>query len=90
MLPLFINIVVTGAFSVGFAFILSEAVPRNKLFRFVCLFGLFVPFSWFFNYVYVRTLGYHKMGWSTIIIFSFLIAALGTLFGPQPNDSRTR
>lgn len=69
--------------------ILSLTVPsiRNKVWRFVFLFVLFVLWNFFMNYVDVRLLGRHKTGWITVSIISLLLATYGTFRYPQPDDS---
>jgi len=76
---------------VGIAFILSKTVPSmpNKVCRFVFLFVLWVPFNFAINYVNVRLLGYHKMGWTAASIIALLFATFGTFWPPQPHDSNT-
>lgn len=75
----------------GMAPILAKTVTSipNKVYRFVFLFLLFLPLSLVIDYVYVRLLGYHKMGWIGLSIMGLLFAILGTFFPPQPHNSNT-
>ena len=73
------------------AFILSKTVPSipNKVYRFVFLFVVCVPFNFVSNYVDVRLLGYHKMGWTGALIIALLLATLGIFWQRQPHNSST-
>jgi len=76
----------------GFAFILSKTVPRmprNKVYRFIFLFVLCVPFNFAINYLNVWALGYHKMGWTGQFIIASLFAICGTFSPPQMHNSNT-
>jgi len=86
-----VGIVVTCAIAVGFAFILGKALPSmpNKVCRFLFLFVLSVPMSFVINYVNVWTLGYHKRGWTGVVIIALLGATAGTFWTPQPRNSKT-
>jgi hypothetical protein len=91
MLPI-LGIVARIAITVGAAFLLSKTVPSipNKwVHRFVFLFVLGVPFNFVVNYVNVRLLGYHEMGWGGASIIALLIAlffaTFGTFWEPQPS-----
>ena len=68
------------------AFILSKTLPNimNKVYRFVFLFILGVPLNFVINYVNVRLLGYHKMGWTGASTIALLLAIFGTFWQPQP------
>ena len=91
MLSLLVLIVASCAIAPGFAFILGIVMPRmpNKLYRFIFLFVLGVPMMFVINYVDIRTLGYHKMGWTGILIIALLGATWGTFWTPQPRNSKT-
>ena len=88
MLPLLVSIIARCAILVGFAFVFSKTVPimPNKVCRFVLLFLLCVPLNFVINYVDVRTLGYHKMGWTGVFIIALLLATWGTFLPPQPHN----
>lgn len=90
MLPV-LGIVARCAIAVGVAFILSKAVPSmaNKVSRFVFLFVLCVPLNFVSNYVDVRLLGYHKMGWAGASIIALLVATFG-LFGHRNDATKIR
>ena len=81
--------VATGAIALGMAFVLSKTVPSmpNKVSRFVFLFVLCVPLNFVSNYVNVRCLGYHRLGWNAACVIALLLATLGTFSLPQPRDS---
>ena len=87
-----LRIVVSCAIAVGFAFILGKALPSmpNKVCRFLLLFALGVPMIFVINYVDVRTIGYHKMGWTQALTIALLGATLGTFWTPQSRNSKTR
>jgi hypothetical protein len=91
MLSLLVSIIASCAILVGFAFILSITVPSvpNKVCRFVVLFVLCVPLNFVMNYVDVRLLGYHKMGWTVVSIIALVFATFGTFVPPQPHNSNT-
>jgi hypothetical protein len=91
MLSLLVSIIASCAILVGFAFILSRTVPRmrNKGCRFAFLFVLCVPLNFVVNYVDVRTLGFHKMGWVGSFIIALLFATYRTFWPPQPHKSNT-
>jgi hypothetical protein len=77
---------------VGLAFILGRtepSMPRNKVWRFVLLFVLFVPLNFAINYFNVWTLGYHKMAWAGALIIALVMATWGTFLQAQPRDSDT-
>jgi len=83
MLLVFVGIIVRCAFAIGLAFILSKTLPkilRNKVYRFVFLFLLGVPFNFIINYFDVSFLGYHRMGWIGASIIAFLFAICGTFW----------
>jgi len=88
MLPV-LGIVARCAILVGMAFILGKTVPSmpNKVCRFVFLFVLCVPLNFVMNYVNVRLLGYHRMGWTGASIIALLFATVGTFWPPEPRDS---
>ncbi len=86
-----LGIIARIAIAVGMAFILSKTVPSipNKwVYRFVFLFVVGVPFNFVVNYVNVRLLGYHEMGWGAASVISLFIALFFATFGafwePQP------
>jgi hypothetical protein len=85
MLAVF-GIIAQVALSAGWAFILSKTMPsvRNKVPRFVLLFALSGAWIFASDYLYVRLLGYHDMSWAARCIFALLLAALLTVFPPQP------
>lgn len=91
MVSLLGNIIATLAICASWAYLLGKAVPSipNKLLRFCFFFVLGVPVNLAMNYVNVRTLGYHKMGWNGILIIALLFAAWGTFWPPQPRGSGT-
>jgi hypothetical protein len=91
MLSLLVSIIASLTTYVGFAFILSKTVPSmpNKGWRFVLLFVTCVPLNFVINYVNVRTLGYHKMGWTGVLIIALLFASWRTFLPPQPRNSNT-
>jgi hypothetical protein len=91
MLPLLVSMIAGLAIVVGFAFILGKTVPSmpNKVFRFVLLFVLCLPLTFAINYVNVRTLGYHKMGWTGAFIIALLFATFQTFFPSQADNSDT-
>src|ERR1022692_2376720 len=92
MLPVFVAVVARCAILVGLAFILSRTVPRmpqNRVYRFFLLFLLWVPLNVFINYVNIRTLGYHKMGWTATFIFALLFAIWTTFWPPQAHNSKS-
>jgi hypothetical protein len=91
MLSVLVSILARLATCVGFAFILGKTVDRitTKIGRFVVLFMLCVPLNFILNYVDVRTLGYHQMGWTGALITALLFATFGTFFPPQPRNSNT-
>jgi hypothetical protein len=91
MLSIFSSVVAEIAIVLGVAVILSKTVPRmpNKVCRFVLLFVLWVPVTSVVNYVNIRTLGYHKMGWTAASIIAVLLATCGTFWPPQPHNSNT-
>jgi hypothetical protein len=77
------------ALGIGLAFILSRTIPllpRNKAYRFVFLFVLFVPFNFIVNYVNVSFWGWHKMGWTGALIIACLLAIFGTVSETQPDN----
>jgi hypothetical protein len=80
------------AIVVGAAFILGKTVPSmpNKVCRFVFLFALCVPLNFVVNYVNVRLLGYHNMGWTAACVIALLFAAFGTFWPPEPRNSNTQ
>jgi hypothetical protein len=80
------------AILVGAAFILGKTVPSipNKVCRFVFLFALCVPLNFVVNYVNVRLLGYHNMGWTAASVIALVFATFGTFWPPQPYNSNTR
>jgi hypothetical protein len=89
MLPI-LGIVARIAIYVGSAFILSKtapSIPNKWVYRFVFLFILGVPLNLVVNYVNVRLLGYHKMGWGGASIIALLLAlffaTFGTFWEPQ-------
>ena len=86
-----VGIVARCAILVGFAFILSKTVASvpNKACRFVVLFVLCVSLNFVINYVNVRLLGYHKMGWTGASIIALVFATFGTFVPPQPHNSNT-
>ena len=90
MLPV-LGIIVICAITVGIAFIVSKTMPSmpNKVCRFVFLFALGVPYNFVLNYVYVWTLGYHKMGWTGVIIMALLLATYGIFLPPQSHNPNT-
>jgi len=71
------------------AFILGKTVPSmpNKVCRFVFLFVLCVPLNFVMNYVNVRLLGYHGMGWTGASIVALLFATVGTFWPPETRGS---
>jgi hypothetical protein len=76
--------------ALSFAFSSIEpTMPRDKTYRFVFLFVLGVPLNFIINFVNVRTLGYHNMGWTGQFIMALLFAAWGTFLGPQPHNPNT-
>jgi hypothetical protein len=79
MLSLLVSIIASCATVVGFSFIVGRAVPclPNKVCRFFFLFVLGVPMIFVTNYLHVRTLGYHKVGWT----LALTIALLGATWG---------
>lgn len=79
------------AILVVFAFILSKTLPKmpNKVWRFVFLFALLVPFILVIDGVDVRLRGLHKMSWIEISIGALLFAALGALWLPRLDNSTT-
>jgi hypothetical protein len=88
-----VGIVARIAIYVGSAFILSKtapSIPNKWVYRFVFLFVLCVPLNFVVNYVNVRLLGYHKMGWggaSTIaLLVALFFATFGTFWEPQPTQ----
>lgn len=89
MLSLLVSIIASCAIVVGFAFILSKTVASvpNKVCRFVVLFVLCVPLNFVINYVNVRLLGYHKMGWTGASIIALVFATFRTFLPPQPHNS---
>jgi hypothetical protein len=89
MLSLLVSIIASCAIVLGFAFILSKtaASVTNKVGRFVVLFLLCLPLNFVANYVNVRLLGYHKMGWTGASIIALAFATFGTFLPPQPHDS---
>jgi hypothetical protein len=91
MLPLLVSIIAKCAIVVGCAFIVGRAMPSmpNKLYRFIFLFVLGVPTIFVINYVDVRTIGYHKMGWTGLLIIALLGATWATFWTPQPRNSKT-
>jgi hypothetical protein len=96
MLPVLVGIVgivAVCAIAGGLALILSLTVPRmarNKVYLFFLWFALLLPFGFVTNFVFVLTLGYHRIGWTGAIIISFFVAICGTFFGPtQPHDFNT-
>jgi hypothetical protein len=89
MLPI-LGIVACIAIYVGSAFILSKMasiIPNRWVYRFVFLFVLGVPLNLVVNYVNVRLLGYHKMGWGGASVIALLLAlffaTFGTFWEPQ-------
>ena len=77
----------------GIAFLLSKTAPSipNKWgYRFVFLFVLCVPLNFGVNYVNVRLLGYHQMGWGGASIIALLLAlffaTFGTFWEQQPTQ----
>lgn len=79
-----LGIIARIAIAVGMAFILSKTVPSipNKwVYRFVFLFVVGVPFNFVVNYVNVRLLGYHEMGWGGASVISLFIALFFATFG---------
>ena len=88
MLSLLVSIIASCAILVGFAFILSKTVASvtNKVCRFVVLFVLCVPLNFVINYVNVRLLGYHKMGWTGASIIALVFATFRTFLPPQPQN----
>jgi hypothetical protein len=91
MLSLLVSIIARCAILVGFGFILSKTVASvpNKVYRFVVLFVLCLPLNFVINYVNVRLLGYHKMGWTGASIMALVFATFGTFVSPQPHNSNT-
>jgi hypothetical protein len=89
MLSIIFAIVARLAIIVGISFIFSRTLPMmpNKVWSFVFLFALFVPFILVINGVYVRLLGRHNMSWIEISIGALLFAILGTFCAPQLYDS---
>jgi uncharacterized protein YqgC (DUF456 family) len=92
MLPI-IGIVASIAIYVGSAFILGKtapSIPKKWVYRFVLLFALGVPLNFVANYINVRLLGYHKMGWGGASIIALLLAlffaTFGTFWEPQPTQ----
>jgi uncharacterized protein YqgC (DUF456 family) len=90
MLPL-LGIVANWAILAGMAYILSKTVPSmpNTVVRFISLFVLSLPMNFVANYVNVRLLGYHKMGWTGAFIIALLLATLIAFFPPQSHNSNT-
>jgi len=98
MLPI-LGIVARIAIYVGIAFIISKTAPRipNKwVYRFVFLFVLGLPMNFVVNYVNVRLLGYHKMGWGGASIIALSLALFFATFGnfwesqPTQLESKSR
>jgi len=91
MLSLLVSIIASCAILLGFGFIVSRTVPSipNKLGRFLFFSVLGVPTIFVLNYVDVRTLGVHKMGWTEALIIALLCATWATLWTPQPRNSKT-
>lgn len=60
----------------GMILIISKTVLRmpNKVSRFVVLFVLGVPLKVVINYVDVRLLGYHQIGWTAASTIDLLFA----------------
>ena len=92
MLPI-LGIVARVAILLGSAFILSKtapSIPNKWVYRFVFLFALGLPLNFVGNYVDVRLLGYHKMGWGGASIIALLLAlffaTFGTFWEPQPTQ----
>ncbi len=80
-------------FFVGGAFILSKtapSIPNKWLYRFGFLFGLGVPLNFVVNYVNVRLLGYHKMGWGGASIIALFFATFGDLLGTATDTTRMK
>jgi hypothetical protein len=79
------------AIAVGFAFILGKTLPSmpNKVCRFLFLFVLGVTMIFVINYVHVRTLGFHQMGWTRALTIALLGPTWGTFWTPQPRNSKT-
>src|SRR3954463_2098479 len=81
---LILGIVARVAIYVGSAFILSKTapcIPDKWVYRFVFMFVLGVTLNFVGNYVDVRLLGYHKMGWGGASIIALLIALFSATFG---------
>jgi hypothetical protein len=96
MLPI-LGIVARIAILLGSAFILSKiapVIPNKWVYRFVFLFALGVPLNFAANYVDVRLLGYHKMGWGGASIIALLLAlffaTFGTFWEPTTDTIRKR
>lgn len=87
MLPIFVGLVARCAIVMAAAFLLSRALPRNKVLRFVVLFVLCVPLNFAINCVDVAFLGYHKMGWTGAFIIPLFVAICGTFWPPQTHKS---
>lgn len=73
------------------AFILSKTLPSipNKLWRFVFLFILIVPFGLLYDYLHVQLLGSSKTSWTFTVIWALLCAVVLTFWGPQLRKSDT-
>ena len=84
MLGIFVNVMATLAIFAGVAVILGKTMPRmpNKVCRFIFLFVLGVPLNCVMNYVDIRTMGYHKMGWVALLIIALLFATGATFWPP--------
>jgi hypothetical protein len=54
------------------------------------LFVLGVPLNFVVNFVNVRLLGYHKMGWGGASIIALFFATFGTFWDSQPTQLETK
>jgi hypothetical protein len=90
MLAFVVGFIARIALVLALSFVLTRiepTMPRDKPHRFVFLFVLGVPLNFIINFVNVRTLGYHNMGWTGQFTMALLFAAWGTFL--QPHNSKT-
>jgi len=84
-----ISVLVSGiawvAMGAAFALIVGKIMPilPNQVWRFAFLFLLGIPMMAVMTYIDVRTLGYHKMGPTAIVVIALLVAVWGTFWPPQ-------